>query len=68
MASPAKVQRVQPNGSLPFNPEKQGKALAGQVKGWKVYYKKELDYCCGFNYIPVPESSQYLKATQKTIS
>lgn len=33
MACPAKVQLGEPKGSLPVNPEEQGKAVAGYVKG-----------------------------------
>lgn len=54
---------VGPNGSLPFNPEKQGEA--GQVKGWKAYNTKKIDNCCEFNYIPSARIPSILKSNEE---
>ena len=68
MARSAKVQLSEPNGSLPVNPEQQGKAGACYIKGWKGCYKKELTTAVRLIIFPLPKSHQYLKAIKKTIS
>lgn len=68
MAGPAKVQLVEPNGSLPLRPRetREGSCRLGErIKG---FLRKDPITAVSLIILPLPESNQYLKARKKTIS